>query len=48
MSTTTDLMQKVAPAKARANAVAATKRPGTMLDIVRSKSFQEQMALALP
>ena len=48
MSTTTDLMQKVAPAKARANAVAATKKPGTMLDIVRSKSFQAQMSLALP
>ena len=48
MSTTTDLMQKVAPAKARANAVAATKKPGTMLDIIRSKGFQAQMALALP
>lgn len=48
MSTTNELMQKVAPAKARATAAAATKKPGTMLDIIRSKGFQAQMALALP
>lgn len=48
MSTTEQLKRTVAPAKARAAAVAATKKPGTMLDIVRSKSFQAQMALALP
>lgn len=48
MSTTTELMKTVAPAKARASAVAATTKTGTMLDIVRSKSFQAQMALALP
>lgn len=49
MSTTNELMQKVAPAKARANAVAATStKPATMIDIVRSKSFQAQMAMALP
>ena len=47
MSTTEQLKRTVAPAKARASAVAATK-PGTMLDIVRSKSFQAQMAMALP
>ncbi len=48
MSTTTELMNKVSPAKARAAAVTATTKTGTMLDIVRSKSFQAQMALALP
>lgn len=48
MSTTDQLKRTVAPAKARATAVAATSKPGTMLDIVRSKSFQSQMAMALP
>lgn len=48
MSTTDQLKKTVAPAKARAAAVTATQKPGTMLDIVRSKSFQAQMALALP
>ena len=48
MSTTDQLKRTVAPAKARASAVAATSKPGTMLDIVRSKSFQSQMAMALP
>lgn len=48
MSTTEQLKRTVAPAKARASAVAATNKTGTMLDIVRSKSFQAQMALALP
>ena len=48
MSTTDQLKRTVAPAKARATAVAATSKPGTMLDIVRSKSFQAQMAMALP
>lgn len=48
MSTTEQLKRTVAPAKARASAVAATNKTGTMFDIVRSKSFQAQMALALP
>lgn len=48
MSTTEQLKRTVAPAKARASAVTATTNTGTMLDIVRSKSFQAQMALALP
>lgn len=49
MSTTEQLKRTVAPAKARAAATAATTaKTGTMLDIVRSKSFQVQMALALP
>lgn len=48
MSTTNELLKKVAPAKARQNAVVATKKPGTMLDIVRSQNFQKQMAMALP
>ena len=48
MSTTNELLKKVAPAKARQNAVDVTKKPGTMLDMVRSKPFQSQMALALP
>lgn len=48
MSTTEQLKRTVAPAKARASAVAATNKTGTMLDIVRNKSFQAQMALALP
>lgn len=48
MSTTEQLKRTVAPAKARASAVTATTKTGTMLDIVRSKSFQAQMALALP
>lgn len=48
MSTTEQLKRTVAPAKARSAAVSATTKSGTMLDIVRSKSFQAQMALALP
>lgn len=49
MSTTEQLKRTVSPAKARAAATAATTaKTGTMLDIVRSKSFQAQMALALP
>ena len=48
MSTTEQLKRTVAPAKARAAAVTATTKTGTMLDIVRSKSFQAQLALALP
>ena len=49
MSTTEQLKRTVAPTKARAAATAATTaKTGTMLDIVRSKSFQAQMALALP
>lgn len=48
MSTTEQLKRTVAPAKARAAAVTATTKTGSMLDIVRSKSFQAQMALALP
>lgn len=48
MSTTTELKKAVAPAAARNQAVADTKKPGTMLDIVRSKGFQSQLALALP
>lgn len=48
MSTTQELMKQVAPAQARATAVAATKKPGTILDVVRGKAFQAQMALALP
>lgn len=48
MSTTQELMKQVAPAQARATAAAATKKPGTILDIVRGKAFQAQMAMALP
>lgn len=48
MSTTDQLKRTVAPAKARTAAVAATTKSGTMLDIIRGKSFQAQMALALP
>lgn len=48
MSTTQELMKQVAPAQSRATAVAATKKPGTILDVVRGKAFQSQMALALP
>lgn len=48
MSTTEQLKKTVAPAKARAAAVAATTKTGTMLDIIRGKAFQNQMALALP
>ena len=48
MSTTTELKRAVAPATARKQLIAETKKPGTMLDVVRSKSFQSQMALAMP
>lgn len=48
MSTTDQLKRTVAPAKARAAAVAETKKPGTMIDIIRGKEFQAQMAMALP
>lgn len=48
MSTTTELKRAVAPATARKQLIAETKKPGTMPDVVRSKSFQSQMALAMP
>lgn len=48
MSTTQELIKQVAPAKARQAAVTATKKPGTILDIVRGKAFQAQMAMAMP
>ena len=47
MSTTDTLKQTVAPAAQKTVAV-APKKPATMLDIVRGKGFQSQMALALP
>lgn len=48
MSTTDALLEKVNPAAAKkAVAVKATKE-GSLLDIVTSKGFQKQMALALP
>lgn len=48
MSTTDQLKRTVAPAKARTSAVATTSNTGTLLDMIRSKPFQAQMALALP
>lgn len=48
MSTTDTLKQAVAPATAREQSVVAVKKPGTLLDVVRSKGFQAQMAMALP
>lgn len=48
MSTTDDLVSKVAPEKAQAKAVAEVKKPGTLIDVVRSKNFQAQMSMALP
>lgn len=47
MSTTTELMSKVAPTAAK-NAVAQKVKSSTVLDVVRSKGFQNQMAMALP
>ena len=35
MSTTTELKRAVAPATARKQLIAETKKPGTMLDVVR-------------
>lgn len=49
MSTTDTLRARVAPTAARSQAVAAAKpSPNTILGIICSKSFQSQMALALP
>lgn len=47
MSTTTELMSKVAPTAARTE-VAQKVKSSTLLDVVRSKGFQGQMAMALP
>lgn len=47
MSTTDTLKQTITPA-AQKPVAAAPKKPATMLDIVRGKGFQSQMALALP
>lgn len=47
MSTTDTLKQTITPASQKPVA-AAPKKPSTMLDIVRGKGFQSQMALALP
>lgn len=48
MSTTTELLKKVAPAKARASAVAETAKPNTLVSLLRSPKVQAQMAMALP
>lgn len=48
MSTTDQLKRTVAPAKARSAAVAAVKKPTKIIDIMRSKEFQAQMAMAVP
>lgn len=48
MSTTTELLKKVAPAKARASALAKTAKPDTLMGWVCKPEFQAQMALALP
>ncbi len=49
MSTTDTLRARVAPMAQRSKAVAATTNPSnSLLGIIKSKSFQEQMALALP
>ena len=48
MSTTTELLKKVAPAKARASAVAETTKPNTLVSLLRSPKVQAQMAMALP
>lgn len=46
MSTTDVLLEKVKPATS--NAVVKKTKEGTLLDIVTTKGFQSQMALALP
>lgn len=52
MSTTDQLKQQIAPATAAAQqqtaVVQAAKQPTTLLGVVRSPSFQKQMALAMP
>ena len=48
MSTTDALKAKVAPTAARNQAVAATRKPNTVLAMVLDKKFQDQMRLALP
>lgn len=51
MSTTDQLKQQIAPATAAAQqqtaVVQAAKQPTTLLGVVRSPSFQKQMALAV-
>ena len=47
MSTTDVLLEKVKPATS-SNAVVKKTKEGTLLDIVTTKGFQSQMALALP
>ena len=52
MSTTDQLKQQIVPATAAAQqqtaVVQAAKQPTTLLGVVRSPSFQKQMALAMP
>ena len=52
MSTTDQLKQQIAPATAAAQqqtaVVQSAKQPTTLLGVVRSPSFQKQMALAMP
>lgn len=50
MSTTDALKQQIAPAAAQqqTTVVQAAKQPTTLLGVVRSPSFQKQMALAMP
>jgi recombination protein RecT len=48
MSSTTTLLKKVAPEKARAAAVAETSKPNTLVSLLRSPKVQAQMAMALP
>ena len=52
MSTTDQLKQQIAPATVAAQqqtaVVQAAKQPTTLLGVVRSPSFQKQMALAMP
>lgn len=48
MSSTTTLLKKVAPEKARAAAAAETSKPNTLVSLLRSPKVQAQMAMALP
>lgn len=48
MSTTEQLKRAVAPAAAKSAAAAETKKPRTLLSMVRAPGFQASMAMALP
>lgn len=48
MSTTTELLKKVSPAKTRASALEKTAKADTLMGVVCKPEFQAQMALALP